>query len=638
MRIKAVILENFRAYKERTRIPIAALTAFIGKNDAGKSTILEALDIFFDGGVKKIEAADASKNGDAKKVRIAVVFDNLPAQVVLDSNATTTFANEHLLNADGDLEIHKLYNCAIATPKAAVSAWAVHPTAEDVADLLQKPLKDLKAIIKERGLEGSCNLTENPTMRLAIYQAHSDLKLQPREVSLNDENGKAIWSAIQNYLPIFALFQSDRASTDQDNEVQNPMKIAIKQALDGIEDELNKIAATVEEKAQETAKRTLEKLQLSFPDLASALVPKFDKPKWASIFKLELEAEDQIPLNKRGSGVRRLILMSFFQAEVEKKRSEGTQQRSVVYAIEEPETSQHPDSQERIIETFMALAGAGNQILLTTHVPGLARLIPLDCLRYIDRDPTTKAIRVRDGSPDVYGEIAEALGVLPDPADRAGVRVAVLVEGKHDIDALRSMAIVLAASNDIDPLAEDRIFWTIGGGSALKDWIERRYLDSLGLPQVIIQDSDRRAAALPLDVRKQQWQLDINAQPHKTAFITRKRNMDNYIHPKTLDRLTGGKMVLSNGIDIDFHCMADEFADRLSDAIKNNGLTNFRPTDHSGKHIDPNKKNAKHIIASFIIRNMTADEIKDRGAYKDANGNDANEILEWLSAIQTHLA
>lgn len=636
MRIKAVILENFRSYNARTRIPIASLTAFIGKNDSGKSTVLEALDIFFEGGVKKIEAADASKTGSSKKVLIAVVFDNLPAQVVLDSNATTTFANEHLLNMDGDLEIHKVYDCSIASVKAKVSAWAVHPTATDVADLLQKTNRDLKALVKERDLRNNCNQTENPSMRLAIYQAHSDLRLEPREVPLNDDNGKAIWAAIQVYLPIFALFQSDRPSTDQDSEVQDPMKLAIKQALEQLESELDTIADKVSAKARETAKATVEKLQSSYPDLdlTSSLEPKFTKPKWDSIFKLGLEADDGIPLNKRGSGVRRLILMSFFQAQAERKQAEAEHSRPVVYAIEEPETSQHPDSQQRIIETFKALAKSGDQVVLTTHVPGLAGLIPLDCLRYIDRDPATNDIRTRSGSPEVYAEIAEALGVLPDPADKTGLKVAVLVEGKNDIDALRSMAMVLAASKDIAPLVEDCIFWTIGGGdSTLKDWIERRYLDKLGLPQVIIQDSDRSTAAMPLDSQKQQWLTDINVLPGKRAFVTRKRNMDNYIHPAALNRFTDGKLILPEVIDIDFVKMANELSARLVEA-RNNGLR-FSPTDHEGNLIPADKP--KRIIASFIIRKMTADEIKERGAYKDSNGNDANEIIEWLSAIQAHL-
>lgn len=46
MRLIELKLRNFRGYKEETCISINDLTTFVGKNDAGKSTILEALEIF----------------------------------------------------------------------------------------------------------------------------------------------------------------------------------------------------------------------------------------------------------------------------------------------------------------------------------------------------------------------------------------------------------------------------------------------------------------------------------------------------------------------------------------------------------------------------------------------------------------
>ena len=39
-KLAAVILENFRGHAQSTRIEIDDLTAFIGKNDAGKSTLV----------------------------------------------------------------------------------------------------------------------------------------------------------------------------------------------------------------------------------------------------------------------------------------------------------------------------------------------------------------------------------------------------------------------------------------------------------------------------------------------------------------------------------------------------------------------------------------------------------------------
>lgn len=50
MKISSVYIKNFRGYKNETRIILNDLTAFVGQNDAGKSTLLEALDVFFNDG------------------------------------------------------------------------------------------------------------------------------------------------------------------------------------------------------------------------------------------------------------------------------------------------------------------------------------------------------------------------------------------------------------------------------------------------------------------------------------------------------------------------------------------------------------------------------------------------------------
>ena len=646
MLIKAVVLENFRAYKTRTVVPISQLTGLIGRNDAGKSSILEALDIFFESGTIKIEPGDASKGGNPKQVRIGVVFGDLPAQLVLDSDAPTTLQNEYLLNAGGDLEIFKVFNCENQTPKAKIFASAIHPTAKDAAEVLQKSQKELRALVKARGLENNCNQAENPSMRIAIYQSIADLQLKPHDVPLNDENGKEIWKNLQTYLPIFALFQSDRPSKDQDPEVQNPMKVAIEQALETLEKQLEDITNQVQQRAQETADRTVAKLNETYPNLASTLRPTFKRPSWKTVFKLDLEADDGIPLNKRGSGVRRLVLLSFFQAEAEKRRTDAeagnAPKRRVVYAIEEPETSQHPDSQRQIIEALRVLASGGDQVILTTHVPALAALIPLESLRFVDRDPQSQGIRVRSGDDDgeVYGEIADALGVLPDPVTKTGVKIAVLVEGKNDIDALRSFFAVLVAAGEIAAIEEAEIFWAIGGGdSTLMDWVERRYLDKLNVPQVMLQDSDRTASGIPLKPAKAQWLTQMNARPKVKAFLTRKRSMDNYFHPDVLSRLTTGKLSLPASIDVDFVKMAAELSKSLTAARANAKVTgfNFTPSDHEGRRITRTDESAcKQIISCWLMKQMSADELRAVATYND-NGTLKHEVLEWIDAIRVHL-
>ena len=70
MKIHSIKIRNFRSYKNEIEIELNNLTALVGKNDIGKSTILEALDILFNDGnaVVKIDKTDVnvlvSRNGD----------------------------------------------------------------------------------------------------------------------------------------------------------------------------------------------------------------------------------------------------------------------------------------------------------------------------------------------------------------------------------------------------------------------------------------------------------------------------------------------------------------------------------------------------------------------------------------------
>lgn len=115
MKLMQVKLENFRCYSENTIISFDDLTAIVGKNDTGKSTILDALDIFFNDA--KIDKKDASVDGNSGQVSITCIFSNLPINVIIDQDYPTSLADEFLLNPDGYLEVRKTYNCSIENPK-----------------------------------------------------------------------------------------------------------------------------------------------------------------------------------------------------------------------------------------------------------------------------------------------------------------------------------------------------------------------------------------------------------------------------------------------------------------------------------------------------------------------------------------
>jgi putative ATP-dependent endonuclease of OLD family len=261
MKLSRLRIRNFRCYKAEIAFDFDDMTAFIGKNDVGKSSVMDALDIFLNDGAP--DKNDASKGGDGKDLTIICEFSALPGNPVIDEDSPTTFQAEHLLNAQGRLEIHKTYSGHTATPKCTgIAAFAIHPTADGVADLLQLKNADLKKRAKDLKVDLiGADPKVNAQLRERIRQAVGDLKLQAVFVPLNDENAKKAWDGIKSLLPLFAIFKSDRASTDQDPEAQDPLKTAIKEAIKQKEAELSAIVAHVETEVRRIADKTLEKLK-----------------------------------------------------------------------------------------------------------------------------------------------------------------------------------------------------------------------------------------------------------------------------------------------------------------------------------------------------------------------------------------
>ncbi len=320
MKLVRVKIRNFRCYKDEVSIDIRDITALVGKNDAGKSAMMDALVIFFDEKAKP-DADDANKDGDKKDVRIICEFSEIPAEIVLDASNTTALSDEYLLNEEGHLEIHKVYDGSLKTPKLkGTFAKASHPSAENVSDLLTLKKAELKKRAEDLNVDTSqIDNRMNAQVRRAIWAAAGELDLQPKEIPLDAEDAKKIWEQLKKELPIFSLFKSDRTSTDQDDEAQDPMKAAVAEALKSKEAELEAISKHVQEQVEAIAQKTVEKLREMDPTLASELKPRFTPPSWKNVFKISLTDDDQISMNKRGSGVRRLILLNFFRAKAEQK-------------------------------------------------------------------------------------------------------------------------------------------------------------------------------------------------------------------------------------------------------------------------------------------------------------------------------
>ena len=406
MKIKSIKIENFRGYKNEVCVDFDSFTAFVGRNDVGKSTVLEALDIFFnDGkGLIKLDKDDINKEGKKEgknDIKISVCFTELPTSVIIDESNETTLQSEYLLNSQGYLEIIKLYKNATSIVK--VSIKANHPTNKKCADLLLKKQSALLEIIDKENIPCRDDRRRNAKLRSAIWSEvdkTDDLQLAEIEIDVNSKESeiKALWEKLQIYMPYYSLFQSDRKNSDKDNEIQDPLKEAVKQIINDstLQKKLDDVAKEVRKKLQEVSDLTLSKIKEMNEEVANSLHPKVPETKdlnWSDVFKgLSITGDDDIPINKRGSGVKRLILLNFFRAEAERRQKEAKSQH-IIYAIEEPETSQHKHHQTMLIDALKTLANTDTvQIIITTHSSDIVKQLRFSQLKLIRNTNSGKTI------------------------------------------------------------------------------------------------------------------------------------------------------------------------------------------------------------------------------------------------------
>ncbi|MEX1096273.1 MAG: ATP-dependent endonuclease [Planctomycetales bacterium] len=603
MQLKSVTIHNFRGYRTATTIPIDPnITGITGRNDAGKSSILEALDVFFEGGEVTLDKGDFNVHAKDVPIEIVCTFDDLPDSIIVDDSNHTTLAAEHLLNDEGCLQIKKRYKPSTPT-KPLVLIVARHPTSEKRNDLHSLKLADLKKRAADLGVavESVADGRKSACWRSAIWASDPSptFGLTELDVAKSLSECKDLYEGIRNALPVFALFRSDRESKDNDPHAKNPLQEAVKQAQAELRTEIESLETKIRSQVIDRARDTIEKLREMDPQLAATLNPRFkNPPKWT--FDFTLDGDDDIPINKRGSGVRRLILLNFFRAEAERKLV-STSAPSVIYAIEEPETSQHPSNQEMLVRALLSLsARSTSQIIVTTHVPALAGLLPIDGLRFIEQ--TAVGIAVSYGTEKVFDRISESLGVLPDKGI-AAAKGLLLVEGPSDVTFIRHACEALHGANHISSTlaAKNVCLIAIGGCGNLKHWVTKNLAAQFGIPWAIVIDSDR---GTPEEARNQQ--AIQKYVPHGTsAFVTRKREPENYIH---LDVV-------------------------LPFVQEGSTLTPYTDTCDAKRIIGTaTRKRPDDVIDCFWVK-MTAEQIREVEKYVDEVGDERHELTELLQSV-----
>lgn len=423
MKIKKIVISNFRAFKH-AEIDFDDFNCIIGKNDTGKSTILTALDWFFDS--KKIldENDFAAAGFDWAEYEHPSYYDEITGEMCMgekvkeylydgfcisvdvyfcDANlpnrteeSSFIFSKDYV-SKDGDICISKYMRHPhedINHP--SIGKQMEYRIKEHYFEKIGKPFSDctieeLETVYNVIGknaddlcknlhqLEEECKSKKRGVALSAIYAKIRDEKVKIKE-QICTELYKHYNSTGEKICDEKWLSFDDIDGIEFHLGLTFP-KYALYTSKTPINDYLNDlftpynagIYKSIEGAKVITATKLSELLNLESQN-EKLDVKKNEKIDLFTHDSLVFRQQDLplcIPLKNRGEGLQLKIKNAVFRLLTEMQTKN---QINTIFAFEEPETHLHPSAQIEMYETIKALSKKTNyQVITTTHSPFIVK-------------------------------------------------------------------------------------------------------------------------------------------------------------------------------------------------------------------------------------------------------------------------
>ena len=308
--IKTIEISNFRSIKN-LKCDLSDISVFVGQNDAGKSNILKALNLFFNGEVEPGRALEfdedfncmAHRNKRANEIRIKVTFQ-LPDSY-REKNGDFLIV-EKRWRAEGEVPQDKIRNGFVGKREGKKEFFSIGGRSN---------VRKLISLINYIYVPAIRDANYFDILRLRIYEA---------------------------------LKESASASLEK---INTSFDKAVKKNLEDLI-----IRSKVVHK---------ENISLSFPHDLSKIFEKLD-------FQF---GENHISMERRGDGIKNKYIPSileFIAQNMKKHPVPGAAPRTYIWAYEEPENNMEINNCIRLREQFINCVEMENnisQILITSHSP-----------------------------------------------------------------------------------------------------------------------------------------------------------------------------------------------------------------------------------------------------------------------------
>lgn len=534
MKIQTVRIRNFRTLKDVT-IPFDSVTTFIGPNGTGKSTVLRALDWFFNGKPGSLTEKDCSFGATDEDIEVQVTFADISekdreALGKYAPEGTATFTAWKQRKPDGaeslsaNSKSYEPFNAIRAKTSAAEKKAAYNELRTSDASL---------------ALPAWSNVDAANQFMTAWETDHIDQLVEaPEALQTNffgfNSGGKM--SGLFDFVLVTADLRASEESVDGKSSIIGKI---LERSVDraAADEEIARIVEESRTKQQHVYEEKFKSQLEAVTTRLNEVVTSYSPGRTVTVAPAEVELKaprttfevavrdgaTETAVERQGHGFQRTILISALQllAQSGAASTDGV----ICLAIEEPELYQHPIQAQTFAKVLRSLAEDPSkriQVTYATHSPFFLEARHFDQIRRLTRSA--------GAAPVVSVHCATVAHVK---ATLQGVVDGDVVDRRLDHNVADQLAIALFANRAflVEGTTELSVFYGIGDrlspgsleatgvsivpvGSKTSIPLAHAILTSIGVPVYALFDADGGFEARAKAKNKKQEDIDKERNNH----------------------------------------------------------------------------------------------------------------------------
>jgi len=400
MKLTQLRIQNFRACRD-VSLELENMHALVGANNAGKSTVLRALDFLFNPSTKSLNEESFWNKDTSLEIRVEGIFSDLTDKEKETLNA--------YLKPDGTFHIAR-------SAKMGAKGGDSDSDAEQGEDKLaigqhyKKPIPQAEWL-QEGNINGNnikewwknkdhlavdgvsfadfLNSTKAPTVGDWKEKAKEFVVANTDKIPIQDawvDNPKGYANVLKGTLPFFVLVPAVRDVTDESKGTKSsPFGKLLYAILDTVsEEKRSKIESILGEVAKQMNRSggdervpliadTEKQLNMLLNDFFTGcdLEIEFETPTLEVLLsapKLYIDDGFRNAVENKGHGLQRAVIFTILRryAEYMTCAPDG-KKRNLILAVEEPELYMHPQAQRTIRRVFRKISEGNDQVFFSTH-------------------------------------------------------------------------------------------------------------------------------------------------------------------------------------------------------------------------------------------------------------------------------